>query len=61
MIGDEIEVTVLAVYGDKVRVGIEAPTEVPVHRAEIYREIQSEHRRRQRTDASAEADETERA
>ena len=62
MIGDEIEVTVLAVHGDKVRVGIEAPAHVPVHRTEIYREIGSEHRTRsQRTYASAVADETERA
>ena len=62
MIGDEIEVTVLAVHGDKVRVGIEAPADVPVHRAEIYREIGAEHRsRKQQTDASAGADETERA
>ena len=35
MIGDEIEVTVLAVHGDKVRVGIEAPREVPIFRQEL--------------------------
>jgi carbon storage regulator len=62
MIGDQIEVTVLAVHGEKVRIGIEAPADVPVHRTEIYHEIGSEHRSRsQQTDASAEADETERA
>jgi carbon storage regulator len=62
MIGDEIEVTVLGVQGEKVRLGIEAPADVPVHRAEIYREIQSEHTRQSRhTDASAGADEPERA
>jgi carbon storage regulator len=42
MIGDEVEVTVLAVHGDKVRLGIEAPADVSVHRTEIYREIEQE-------------------
>ncbi len=40
MIGDEIEVSVLAVMGDKVRIGIEAPRSVPVFRKEVYTEIQ---------------------
>jgi carbon storage regulator len=61
MIGDEIEVTVLAVQGEKVRVGIEAPRDVPVLRAEIHREIQSERPRREQGDASAEAHETDQA
>jgi carbon storage regulator len=39
MIGDDIEVTVLSVIGDKVRVGIQAPVDVPVFRTEIYLEI----------------------
>jgi carbon storage regulator len=39
MIGDEIEVTVLAVQGEKVRLGIQAPSDVPVFRTEIYLEI----------------------
>jgi carbon storage regulator len=42
MIGDEIEVSVLSVMGDKVRIGIQAPREVPVFRREIYLEIQRE-------------------
>lgn len=42
MIGDEIEVTVLSVSGDKVRVGITAPREIPVFRKEVYLNIQSE-------------------
>jgi len=39
MIGDDIEVSVLAVMGEKVRVGISAPRDVPVFRKEVYLEI----------------------
>jgi carbon storage regulator len=42
MIGDEIEVSVLAIMGEKVRIGIDAPRSVPVFREEVYLEIQSE-------------------
>jgi carbon storage regulator len=42
MIGDYIEVSVLSVMGDKVRLGIDAPADVPVFRTEIYLEIQSQ-------------------
>ncbi|HEV2075170.1 MAG TPA: carbon storage regulator CsrA [Thermoleophilaceae bacterium] len=42
MIGDEIEVSVLAVSGDKVRLGIEAPKAVPVFRTEVWLEMQEE-------------------
>jgi carbon storage regulator len=42
MIGDDIEVSVLSVVGDKVRIGIHAPQEIPVFRTEIYVEIQRE-------------------
>lgn len=40
MIGDEIEVSVLAVMGEKVRIGIEAPRSIPVFRKEVYVDIQ---------------------
>jgi carbon storage regulator len=39
MIGDHIEVRVLSVVGEKVRIGIQAPREIPVYRREIYLEI----------------------
>ena len=42
MIGDDIEVSVLSIMGEKVRVGIQAPREVPVFRKEVYLEIQQE-------------------
>jgi carbon storage regulator len=42
MIGDDIEVSVLSVMGEKVRIGIQAPQEIPVFRKEIYLEIHSE-------------------
>lgn len=42
MIGDEVEVSVLAVMGEKVRIGIEAPRSVPVYRKEVYVEIKQE-------------------
>jgi carbon storage regulator len=42
MIGDDVEVSVLSVMGEKVRIGIQAPQEVPVFRKEIYLEIHRE-------------------
>lgn len=42
MIGDEIEVSVLSIMGEKVRIGIQAPRDIPVFRREVYLEIQSE-------------------
>ena len=44
MIGDDIEVSVLAIMGEKVRIGIEAPRSVPVFRKEVYLEIQQDSR-----------------
>lgn len=51
MIGD-IEVTVVDIRGDKVRLGINAPKEIPVHRKEVYDAIRRENR------AGVKADET---
>ena len=42
MIGDDIEVSVLAIMGEKVRIGIEAPRSIPVCRKEVYLEIRQE-------------------
>jgi carbon storage regulator len=42
MIGDEIEVSVLSIMGEKVRIGIQAPRDIPVFRKEVYLEIQQE-------------------
>ena len=42
MIGDDIEVSVLSIMGEKVRLGISAPRDVPVFRKEVYLEIQAE-------------------
>lgn len=44
MIGDEIEITVVDIRGDKVRLGISAPQSIPVHRKEVYEAIKRENR-----------------
>jgi carbon storage regulator len=42
MIGDDVKITIVDVRGDKVRLGIEAPKNIPVHRKEVYEAIQRE-------------------
>jgi len=45
VIGENVVVTIVDIRGDKVRLGIEAPGEIPVHRREVYEAIQRENRR----------------
>ena len=45
MIGDDIVITIVDIRGDKVRLGIQAPQHVPVHRQEVYEAIQRENRK----------------
>lgn len=45
IIGDNIVITVVDIRGDKVRLGIQAPTEIPVHRQEVYEAIKREQQR----------------
>ena len=47
VIGDNIVVTIVDIRGDKVRLGIQAPSEVPVHRQEVFEAIQREQKTRQ--------------
>ena len=44
MIGDNIEITVVDIRGDKVRLGITAPSSIPVHRKEVYEAIKQENK-----------------
>lgn len=56
MIGDDVVITIVDIRGDKVRLGIEAPQSIPVHRQEVYEAIQRENRRATQTDAEATRD-----
>lgn len=48
MIGDEVEITVVDIRGDKVRLGVTAPTRIAVHRKEVYEAIEAENRKASR-------------
>ena len=52
IIGDNIVITIVDIRGDKVRLGIDAPKEVPVHRREVYEAIQREHGRGGQSDST---------
>ena len=45
MIGDNVVITIVDIRGDKVRLGIQAPSEIPVHRQEVYEAIQRENQK----------------
>ncbi len=53
MIGDDVVVTIVDIRGDKVRLGIDAPTSIPVHRQEVYEAIQRENKKASNIDADA--------
>lgn len=53
MIGDDIEISILSIEGDQVKLGINAPKNVDIHRKEIYLSIQQENSSANETDASA--------
>lgn len=57
MIGDDVELTVLGIKGNQVRVGVDAPKDIAVHREEVYLRIQNE---KQTEDNSQEDDALER-
>ena len=52
MIGDDIVVTIVDIRGDKVRLGIDAPQDIPVHRQEVYEAIQRENRKASQVSSS---------
>lgn len=61
MIGDDVRVIVVSVDRDQVKLGIEAPREIAVHRSEVYEEIQRTNRAAAQTAPSAEADQSAQA
>jgi len=56
MIGDDVVITIVDIRGDKVRLGIEAPTDIPVHRQEVYEAIKRENERAARVNPNATKD-----
>ncbi len=52
VIGDNIEIVIVDIRGDKVRLGINAPTEIPVHRREVYEAIKRENQKASRLNQS---------
>ncbi|WP_260286370.1 carbon storage regulator CsrA [Peribacillus aracenensis] len=52
MIGDDIEITILSVEGEQIKLGINAPKNVDIHRKEVYLSIQQENRTASKTETS---------
>jgi carbon storage regulator len=57
MVGDEIEIVVIAIHGEQVKIGVKAPRSVPVHRREVFEAIQQENieAAKQKTDSLSQA------
>lgn len=55
IIGDNITITIVDIRGDKVRLGIDAPKEVPVHREEVYKAIQQENSNAKKAEEAADS------
>lgn len=53
MIGDDVVVTIVDIRGDKVRLGIDAPQSIPVHRQEVYEAIKRENEQASKLDSSS--------
>ena len=58
VIGDDVEVTIVDVRGDKVRLGITAPKNIPVHRREVYEAIQREKNEKKNSEQQPKEDST---
>lgn len=58
MIGDDVVITIVDIRGDKVRLGIDAPREIPVHRREVYEAIQRENKQQESTHGESNRAET---
>lgn len=56
MLGNDIEITILDIKGDQVKIGISAPKSVPIYRKEIYQQIQEANKEAIKTEASAKED-----
>jgi carbon storage regulator len=50
MIGDDIEIVIVDIKGDQVKIGVQAPKNVSVHRTEVYQEIQAENKKAAETE-----------
>lgn len=58
MIGDDISIVIVDIQGDKVRLGVEAPHEIPVHRLEVFEAINHERERKREMEKDGKAADT---